>query len=47
MLYNEETRSIVLIDFEKGGNSEDETLGVQDIIDDLEIYKQRILSKIN
>jgi len=47
MLYNEETRRIVLIDFEKGGRDEDETLGVQDIIDDLEIYKQRILSKIN
>lgn len=47
MLYNEETNKIYLIDFEKGGHVEDETLGVQDIIDDLEIYKQRILSKIN
>ena len=46
MLYNEETHQILLIDFEKGGHPEDETLGVQDIIDDLEIYKQRILSKI-
>lgn len=45
MIYNELENKIYLIDFERGNTKNDDTLGIEDIIYDLEAYRKLILSR--
>ena len=42
ILYNQEEKKAYLIDFERKGNEEDESLLIQDLINDLEKFKKKI-----
>lgn len=45
ILYNEDEIKVYLIDFERGGKKDDETVLVQDLIDDLKKIKNKMMNK--
>ena len=45
MIYDEINNKLYLIDFDRGSRPEDDSLGINDIIYDLESYKKKIIDK--